>query len=234
MRHIYLWKVLWNVGFPLLVSDFHSAEGGGQGRRGGARPQAECVLRRPGTLRLNSLPSSASRQGGPLYFFLHHSGTGGQESESQGLSTSEIKRTSQGRTHTGLGQDWGGGPLSSQWALPLSSLPPGHLVCRTLALTLGSVAVFFPKGNLDAVGQTDMFQATGEYRVMVHRQGSILSLHLTSWLSKDTGVGAVLISLRGQDIQNLVLTIPQLIFQKDPELCGSIAVCLLAHAPGSD
>lgn len=47
--------------------------------------------------------------GGPLYFFLHHSGTGGQESESQGLSTSEIKRTSQGRTHTGLGQDWGGG-----------------------------------------------------------------------------------------------------------------------------
>lgn len=49
--------------------------------------------------------------GGPLYFFLHHSGTGGQESESQGLSTSEIKRTSQGRTHTGLGQDWGGGAV---------------------------------------------------------------------------------------------------------------------------
>lgn len=25
MLHIYVWKVLWSLGFPLLVSDFHSA-----------------------------------------------------------------------------------------------------------------------------------------------------------------------------------------------------------------
>lgn len=68
---------------------------------------------------------------------------------------------------------------------------------------------------------------------MVLSQRSIPFLYPASWSSKDMGVGAVLlISLRSQDIQNLVLIMLQLIFQKDPE--PSPHYCLLiAHPPVS-
>lgn len=138
------------------------------------------MLRRPRTLRLNRLPGSASQQGGPC---ISSSTTLALEARNLKARVSAPLRL-KGLHREGHTLAWartgGGGALSSQWALPLSSLPPGRLVCHTLAPALGSVAVFFPKGNLDAVGQTDLFQATGEYRVMLHSQGSILFLHLTS------------------------------------------------------
>lgn len=133
MLHIYLWKLLKNLGFLSFLFQTSkramlSRQVKGRPRGLSQAPDRRC-LRPPGTLGLN-LPAWSCLPRGAPYFFFYYIGTGGQESESQGLGTSAVKRTSQGKTHSGLDQDGVSTVLMQTLSLP--SLHPRCLARRTL------------------------------------------------------------------------------------------------------